>query len=180
MRRAAVVVAALSVPSALVACTLLTSLDGFTGAPDPRSDGASETAPNESGSDAAPNADSGGSDARPSPSDLYAAAVLADKPLGYWRLEETSGTNAKDETGRHDGVYVRSPILGQPGVAGGRGVKLPRSSHSHIHVASSAFRFLGNAAHSNEVWVQPGDIKDYQWIGTPRSHRRARREAVGH
>ena len=40
----------------------------------------------------------------PAPSGDYEAAVLADSPTGYWRLEETSGTNLADETETLDGT----------------------------------------------------------------------------
>src|SRR5205823_13784272 len=38
-------------------------------------------------------------------SDLYAGAVLADSPAGYWRLGESSGTTATDQTGTNAGTY---------------------------------------------------------------------------
>ena len=35
----------------------------------------------------------------------YAAEVLADSPVAYWRLSETSGSTVADETGNgHDGT----------------------------------------------------------------------------
>jgi hypothetical protein len=47
--------------------------------------------------------------ARPS----YAALVLADRPLGYWRLGETYGTIAADASGNgRSGVYLNGPSLG--------------------------------------------------------------------
>lgn len=37
----------------------------------------------------------------------YSQLVLADKPLGYWRLNETTGTTAKDSSGHGlDGTYT--------------------------------------------------------------------------
>ena len=44
----------------------------------------------------------------------YASAVLADKPIAYWRLGESSGTVAGDFWGGHNGVY-NGASLGQPG-----------------------------------------------------------------
>ena len=50
----------------------------------------------------------------PSP---YEAAVLADAPVGYWRLGESGGTTAKDSSGNgYDGAYVNGPTLGTPGL----------------------------------------------------------------
>jgi len=43
----------------------------------------------------------------------YAAEVLADTPVGYWRLNDASGTVAVDASGSgHDGTYVGAPALG--------------------------------------------------------------------
>ena len=44
----------------------------------------------------------------------YASVVLADKPVAYWRLGESSGTQAGDYWGGHDGIY-HNATLGQPG-----------------------------------------------------------------
>ncbi len=50
----------------------------------------------------------------------YPSAVLADHPVSYWRLNETSGTVAADQTGRTPGAIYGSVALGQSGpVAGG-------------------------------------------------------------
>ncbi len=50
----------------------------------------------------------------------YNAAVLADSPLAYWRLGETSGTTAADSSGNNrSGSYVASPSLNQPGALAG-------------------------------------------------------------
>jgi len=44
----------------------------------------------------------------------YAQLVLADNPIGYWRLDELSGTTAFDSVGGRNGTY-NSTQLGQPG-----------------------------------------------------------------
>lgn len=49
----------------------------------------------------------------------YRNAVMALAPIAYYRLGETTGTVAKDETGINDGTYVGSPTLATPGWAGG-------------------------------------------------------------
>jgi len=46
----------------------------------------------------------------------YRDAVMADGPRGYWRLGESSGTTAADETGANLGTYTNGVTLGQPGV----------------------------------------------------------------
>jgi hypothetical protein len=45
----------------------------------------------------------------------YREAVMADGPIGYWRLDEPAGTLARDETGQWDGTYVGDLAQGQPG-----------------------------------------------------------------
>jgi hypothetical protein len=51
-----------------------------------------------------------------SPSATY-IAIMADAPALYWRLGETSGTNANDETANdRDGTYTNGPTLGAAGL----------------------------------------------------------------
>lgn len=50
----------------------------------------------------------------------YSAAVLADSPVGYWRLGDASGTTMADSSGGgHDGTYTGSPTLGATGLLTG-------------------------------------------------------------
>jgi hypothetical protein len=49
----------------------------------------------------------------------YELEVLASGPIGYWRLGESSGTTATDETGNHDGTYNGSPTFGVSGAISG-------------------------------------------------------------
>jgi len=50
----------------------------------------------------------------------YAAAILADAPVGYWRMGETSGTTMIDATTNgNDGTYAGTVKLGQPGALAG-------------------------------------------------------------
>lgn len=52
-----------------------------------------------------------------SASGTYASNVLADNPLGYWRLNETAGPTAVDAVGAHNGTYAAAAT---PGVIGPR------------------------------------------------------------
>jgi len=46
----------------------------------------------------------------------YSVAVAADSPIAWWRLGESSGTNAADSSGNsRDGTYAGTPTLGAPG-----------------------------------------------------------------
>jgi hypothetical protein len=48
-------------------------------------------------------------------SSAYRNEVMADSPRAYYRLAETSGTVAADETGTNPASYVNGVTLGQPG-----------------------------------------------------------------
>jgi hypothetical protein len=51
----------------------------------------------------------------PPPAELtYPEEVLADSPVGYWRLGESSGVTAVSETGANNGSYFNAPTLGEP------------------------------------------------------------------
>src|SRR5207248_5657870 len=58
----------------------------------------------------------------------YAATVIADNPVAYWRLGEAAGPTALDSWGLHDGTYYGKEIFGQPGV-------LVRDSNTSVHFA---------------------------------------------
>lgn len=50
----------------------------------------------------------------------YRDEVMADSPVGYWRLGESSGTTATDESGNgNHGTYLGSPSLGAAGAISG-------------------------------------------------------------
>jgi Concanavalin A-like lectin/glucanases superfamily len=49
------------------------------------------------------------------PPSKYAAAVLSDHPVSYWRMGEGSGTTLVDSVGFCDGSYSGAVALGQPG-----------------------------------------------------------------
>jgi hypothetical protein len=53
------------------------------------------------------------------PASAYADQVLADSPISYWRLGETSGSTASDATGVNPGTYIGGVTLGQPGALTG-------------------------------------------------------------
>jgi hypothetical protein len=45
----------------------------------------------------------------------YEARIVAQTPSNYWRLNETTGTNAAARIGTINGVYMANPTLGQAG-----------------------------------------------------------------
>lgn len=60
--------------------------------------------------------------ASPSPAPSYSSTVLADGPVAYWRMRETTGIVMTDATrNRADGAYVGGFTLGEPGAIAGGG-----------------------------------------------------------
>jgi hypothetical protein len=55
--------------------------------------------------------------AKPPPA--YRNAVLADKPIAWWRLGESKGPTAHDELKHHPGTYKGKPLFHQPGAIAG-------------------------------------------------------------
>lgn len=47
----------------------------------------------------------------------YSTEVLADSPIGYWRLEETSGTTAADSAGTNDLTVFGANLVADTGLA---------------------------------------------------------------
>ncbi|MBX3191845.1 MAG: LamG domain-containing protein [Labilithrix sp.] len=153
---------ALLLASLLTSCSLFTSLsglreDGVDGPDDAATDVATPV-------DAAPDAPDSVADAEPSNprSAAYRAAVLADGPIAYWRLEETAGTVAKAEIGAVDAQYRQSPQLGAEGVAGSRAVVLNNSAH--LKAITRAFAFVDRAPFTIEIWVKPAAFGDLRWL----------------
>jgi len=68
-------------------------------------------------------------------------SVLAASPVGFWRLNETSGTTAHDYVGGFDGAYDPTAVLG---VAGPR----PADGFAHFEAGNTAVQFLGNGSAS--------------------------------
>jgi hypothetical protein len=86
----------------------------------------------------------------------YAAAVLRDSPLSYWRLDETSGVVARDERGVNPGIYRNGPTLGVTGLLGaGAGLALRLDgANDSVAVPNRAGLALGSAF-ALEAWIRP-------------------------
>ena len=115
-----------------------------------KSDGASDAA-----SDAQTTQDAG--DAAPT----YRATVLADKPVGYWRLGGTTQT-AADELGLHPGTSHGNVMFGVPGAI----VNDPDTAARFVDRTGwvqvpGPFQFSGTVPFSIEVWANSDTITDY-------------------
>jgi hypothetical protein len=79
--------------------------------------------------------------------DRYRAEVLADNPVAYWRLSETSGTTAVDEGGAFPGTYIGTPTLSaagpMPAVSSvqfsGSGQYVSRADNASLRPQSNSF-----------------------------------------
>ncbi len=87
----------------------------------------------------------------------YATAVLADSPVGYWRLGETAGKLALDTSGNgNTGAYEGGVALGTSGPASGDGVPAATLDGSTGHVSVPDGPSLEVAAPLTvEAWVKP-------------------------
>ena len=96
----------------------------------------------------------------------YPAAIVADNPLAYWRLDETSSALARDAWGAHDGAYANA-TLGLPGyslIDADTSIGLNRSVPGGASVAdNSAFNFTGaTPAFTLEGWANFTDFQGVQ------------------
>lgn len=83
---------------------------------------------------------------RPPPPPLtYEQEVLADGPLAYWPLDESSGTDMLDGSAndRH-GTYVNGPTLGQPSI-------IPTTTDTAVRVDGTSQHGLVTAAAWNNL-----------------------------
>jgi RHS repeat-associated protein len=89
----------------------------------------------------------------------YSATVLADSPLAYWRLGESSGTTAADSgPNNHAGTYAGAVTLGQPGAPhdNNTAAKLDGATGTYVSTTASALN-LGTAF-TLEAWVKPSTL----------------------
>jgi hypothetical protein len=83
----------------------------------------------------------------------YAQAVLADKPVAYWRLGGTWGPSAADSAGSNAGTELGGITLGQPGaLADGSAAMLFNGSTGYVRVANSAALQLAGDL-TLELWL---------------------------
>ncbi|WP_394845429.1 LamG domain-containing protein [Pendulispora brunnea] len=92
-------------------------------------------------------------DATP-PGPKYAAEVRTDRPVGYWRLGEPSGTASRDEIAGNAGTYEQGVFLGAAGVVSNdTAARFDGQSGSRVRVGD-VFDFSGKAPCTLEAWVK--------------------------
>lgn len=148
----------------VTACSLLVETGDLAGGATPGFANATPEASADAGAidalDATQDADVAPETARA----VYRAAVLADGPLVYLHLDETSGLQAADEVGPPS-TYVASCALGAPGIfEGAPGVRCDGGAGG-IRVAG-AIAFDGTKPLTIEVWYAPeGYDTEYRFLG---------------
>ena len=87
----------------------------------------------------------------------YSIAVEALSPTAYWRLGETSGATAYDETTNHNGTYVNTPTLDEPSLINSdeanAAVLFASASNEHVDVPDDVALDLG-ATFTIIAWVK--------------------------
>jgi hypothetical protein len=88
----------------------------------------------------------------------YPSTILADHPIAYYRLEETSGTTAADSSasGLFPGTYIVNgshPLLGQPGIDT-NSITLSVAQASSVTAGYYA-ELNQQAPFSFEIWARP-------------------------
>ena len=84
----------------------------------------------------------------------YYSEVLADAPLGYWRLGESSGTTAADSSGNgRNGTYSGTYTLGAAGGINAVNTAVSFAGAGSVNINSSTLQ-PSNAA-TVEAWVKP-------------------------
>lgn len=95
----------------------------------------------------------------------YSATILADQPLAYWRLGESSGTTMSDSSGySHNGTYVGSPTLGTTGlISGDANTGVTFAIGKYAEVASNAW-MTNSSRFTAEAVVKPTGVTGTQEI----------------
>jgi len=102
-----------------------------------------------------------------SPYNSYQNTILADNPIGYWSLNETSGTTALDISGRNaNGIYAGGTNLNQPGALSATNnyaVKFNGpSSPTRVSTPSDTIWNRSNGQELTiEAWINPNWTSSY-------------------
>lgn len=96
----------------------------------------------------------------------YAAEVLADSPLVYWRMGDASGTTATDSSGNsRNGTYMGSPTLGSPSLVpsdtSNTAVDLSGTSQ-YVRISSASWMNVANI--TLEAVIQPDAVSGIKFV----------------
>lgn len=86
----------------------------------------------------------------------YAATIISNSPVAYWRLGETNGPIAHDYYNGNDGTYSTTATLNQPGyspIETDRAVAFSGLNSYVGNISGTAVNFTGHTNFSVEAWV---------------------------
>lgn len=87
----------------------------------------------------------------------YGSQVLADTPIGYWPLDEPSGTTATDYANGRSMTYRNSPILGVSAPGGLKGITVNGSTQLADTAGDSVFTRAAQSAWTVEAVFKSTD-----------------------
>jgi len=94
----------------------------------------------------------------------YSDLISSHGPVAYWRLGESSGNTAEDETGSHDGTYQNSYSLGQSGaLSGDSDTSAGFSGGSNDRVQVGSFNVTGSGI-TLLAWFRADSFGDVRFI----------------
>ena len=107
----------------------------------------------------------------------YAATVLAQNPLAYWRFDEKEGTTAYDYAGGFNGTYNSNQTLGAAGaLQGDSDTAVTFGGQSYVTVSGMNF---SSSAVTMLAWIKPdGSINNYTGIMFDRGNSAAGMDIV--
>lgn len=98
------------------------------------------------------------------PTDTYGMAVYGDSPLDFWRLDETSGTAAKDSSGNEDNaIYTGGVAQGRASGIGAFGTSAGFDGINGNVVSSNPT--VVNGPFSTELWFRTSSTSGGKLIG---------------
>jgi hypothetical protein len=113
-------------------------------------------------SDAGSRGDAPDGEGSARPRGIYEDTVVADSPVGYWRLGETTGTTANARFGGPDGTLSGSPSLGVGSLIGDTDRAISFDGSDDRIDFGNVHGFAGSASFSVEVWLRPSTTLN-QW-----------------
>jgi hypothetical protein len=106
--------------------------------------------------------------------ETYEQIILADKPIAYFRFDETSGAAAKDASGNgRDGIYKGGVVLGEPSASAKLGASIAfGADKSRVHIPRNPVFKFGTRDLTVEFWFNcretvatRGDILSFKGEG---------------
>lgn len=139
-------------------CSLFVSLDGLADDDAGASSSDASLDGNVRDSNVTNNDAASSSDADAS-SSAYASVILADSPLAYFHLDETTGTTLVDASGHGHNATSSTVLLGQPGAFAGSGNSVHFNGNAFAQIpdsvsdAGTAFDFTNTSPFTLEASV---------------------------